>query len=941
MLGQGSGPSLSVEVKDELGNTVRGARVTIRSPRISERSLQTDERGRAEFRRLSIGEYSVIVTAFGFKEHRSDRVQLADQRATVHEVILDIAPIESEVDVGADDVSSPETAGAAIVMNEREIQNLPDDQTELERAIRALGATVGDDLPITVDGIQGGQIPPKAAIQQIRVNNNVYSAQFDNPFGGGIEIFTRSTADRIRGWVNYSFADSAFNASDPFLGRKVPFRSHSFFGSLTGPLLSKKATFFVNVGFSDSATSSPVNAIILNSNIEPVEFKVAHPAPTRSESLNFVINADPNKKHKLYLSFGYSGSQSSGQNVGGFSLPSRENNSRFANHIVQFSDTFLVNPNVVSQTKAFFNWSRNKSFGGTDAFALNVSDAFFGGGSQQNSLNTNARFDVSNDTTWQLGKYAMGIGVRVRREGIDQNSTANFGGTYTFTGRNAPVLDANNQPVINPDGSIALTQITSLEAYRRTLLFRQLGLTPHQIRSRGGGPSQFTISSGDPEIDVGQTDVAVYFQNSYKVSETVAISGGLRYENQSNISSRYNFAPRVGVVWAPNANEKKRLLYALPRISLGYGVFYSRYSLNNTLGLRLAGDQDRRQYLVTETAILDIFPNVPSIEQLEHFALPRTRRQLAGDFDTPLQHLFTVTATKRLPGKYTLNSVVMINRSLRQAVSRNINAPLAGTWDPQNPLAAVRPFGNVGNIFETQADAVSRTERVTFTLSFPPSQTLFGNVRYSFTRSRGDWVNGSGSPFDPYDFSQDYGRNASDGVHSFGGYIFYTIGRGFNIGGDLSLNSGTRFNITTGRDTNGDGYFTERPSFASDLTKPGLVATPYGILDPNPSPNDRIIPRNFGRGSPTFYFNANLSKRFTFGEDKANKKPPQQTLSFSIFVRNVFNVINRGNPVGNIASPNFLRTLGGQNDGSITFINGARQVDFVGRSMSFSAGFSF
>ena len=38
----------------------------------------------------------------------------------------------------------------------------------------------------------------------------------------------------------------------------------------------------------------------------------------------------------------------------------------------------------------------------------------------------------------------------------------------------------------------------------------------------------------------------------------------------------------------------------------------------------------------------------------------------------------------------------------------------------------------------------------------------------------------------------------------------------------MIANSGTPFNITTGRDTNGDTFFSERPAFATDLTKPGV-----------------------------------------------------------------------------------------------------------------------
>jgi hypothetical protein len=42
-----------------------------------------------------------------------------------------------------------------------------------------------------------------------------------------------------------------------------------------------------------------------------------------------------------------------------------------------------------------------------------------------------------------------------------------------------------------------------------------------------------------------------------------------------------------------------------------------------------------------------------------------------------------------------------------------------------------------------------------------------------------------------------------------------------------------------------------------------------------------------------------------------------------------------------MSSPNFLRQLSGFSDGGIITINGAQQVNFPGRSMSFSVGFGF
>jgi len=95
--------------------------------------------------------------------------------------------------------------------------------------------------------------------------------------------------------------------------------------------------------------------------------------------------------------------------------------------------------------------------------------------------------------------------VRFRYINIRDISPQGFGGTWTFGGGIGPVLDANDQVVTDPNtGLPVLTQLTSIERYRRTLLFQQLAMTAPQIRALGGGATQFSISAGNPLATVSQ-----------------------------------------------------------------------------------------------------------------------------------------------------------------------------------------------------------------------------------------------------------------------------------------------------------------------------------------------------------------------------------------------------------------------------------------------------
>jgi hypothetical protein len=149
-----------------------------------------------------------------------------------------------------------------------------------------------------------------------------------------------------------------------------------------------------------------------------------------------------------------------------------------------------------------------------------------------------------------------------------------------------------------------------------------------------------------------------------------------------------------------------------------------------------------------------------------------------------------------------------------------------------------------------------------------------------------------------------------------------------NLNPFIVYSSGRPFNIVTGRDTNGDGLFTERPAFASAQTEPAdLRQTRFGDFDLNPRPGQELIPRNYGMGPSFFSVNLGISRSFAFGNVPAPPPPkaaapaPAQaagakpangprpekkyTITFSVNIQNLFNTTNLAQPIGNLSSPRF------------------------------------
>ena len=348
----------------------------------------------------------------------------------------------------------------------------------------------------------------------------------------------------------------------------------------------------------------------------------------------------------------------------------------------------------------------------------------------------------------------------------------------------------------------------------------------------------------------------------------------------------------------------------------------------------------QQQYVVTDPQVLNLFPIIPSIDQLSAFSQPQLRRDIADDFHTWRSLRLMFSAERLLPAKIKLSVTYFYGRTTRQLRAVNINAPLGGTFIVGQPNSGVRPLGAAaGNIFEYQSNGRSIGNTLSVNVNGNLKQLSFwGGLNLNKTRNTDSGA--SGSPFDAYDFSHEWART------SFGSLLFAYGGNSYSAPHDISVNtfmlasSGLPFNIITGRDTNGDTIFSERPAFATDLNKPGVVITPLGAFDPAPTPGQTIIPRNFGRGPGFMLVSLNVAKTFKFGKaiepkspppggpattsagtpapaGSAPAKPPVQrpySLTFSVSVNNLFNRNNQGNPVGNMASPYFLKSASGSNN---------------------------
>ncbi len=276
------------------------------------------------------------------------------------------------------------------------------------------------------------------------------------------------------------------------------------------------------------------------------------------------------------------------------------------------------------------------------------------------STNTSNHYELQNYTTVASGAHAWKFGVRVRAVSESSVSPSNFGGSYTFAGGYAPILDpVTNLPVspgvtcnpAAPDPGCA--NITSIQRYQRTLIFQQMGLDAATIQRYGGGATQFSINTGNPFADVDQVDIGAFVGDDWRVRPNLTLSLGLRYETQTNISDWRDWAPRIGVAWAPGQSKNNPRPKTVFRA--GFGMFYDRFSEGNVLTAERFNGITQQQYTVLNPTF---FPRIPTIDEIQQLGKASTQsiRSIDSNLRAPyiLQEAFTVE--RALPKNTTVST---------------------------------------------------------------------------------------------------------------------------------------------------------------------------------------------------------------------------------------------------------------------------------------------
>ncbi len=915
-------------VTDDTGAVIPGATVSAINSRGVAKNAGTNENGAYTINGLPPGNYTIRITTTGFAPFQKPGVQISAGNPVTLDAPLKVALANQEVTVQGEQVNTvstdPSANAGALVLRGEDLEALSDDPDDLASDLQALaGPSAGPNGgQIFIDGFSGAQLPPKSSIREIRINSNPFSAEYDRLGFGRIEIFTKPGTDKFHGSASFGFSDGVWNSRNPYVDNKPPFQQRQYGGNFGGPL-SKKSSFFLDIERRDIDDNSAINATILDDNLNITNFRQAVLTPHRRLHINPRIDYAINANNTIVGRYGFLDSSNQSSGISDLTLPTRGVNTSMREHTAQITETAVLGAKAINELRfQYLHIANYQNALNTDP-SVNVGGAFNGGGAQVGRSFSGANhFELTEILSMAHGTHSFKFGGRVRSVTNDNNSPQNFGGTYTFGG-------------IGP--------VSSIDNYRQTLLLLQQGLTAPQIRAAGFGPTQFSISSGNPIADVDQVDLGVFVQDDWRMKPNFTLSLGLRYETQTNIHDWADIAPRLGFAYAPGSKGGKA---GKTVIRGGFGMFYDRIPESLTLATIRQNGILQQQYTVFNP---DFYPRIPSAVDLAGQQVGQTIRKFENDLRAPYIMQTAIGVERQLPKNTTVAVTYTRSHALHMLRSRNITAPPPGT-------VAVRPQPGILNtltsIYEYESNGRLNQNQMIVNLNsrINPKISIF--TFYVLNKAKSD-TDGAGSfPANQYDTSSEYGRSSIDVRNRFvlGGSVIAPYGLRFSP--FVIASSGTPFNITTGQDINGDLQYTDRPAFATAATlRP--ITTAYGVFDTNPAPGTAIIPRNYAQGPGQFTVNLRVGRTWGFGEQTSGpagmtgggdgghggggrggpgggghggpggggmrmggggggrggfdggSSGKRYTINLSVSARNLFNHVNPGSPISDLSSPRF------------------------------------
>jgi len=765
---------------------------------------------------------------------------------------------------------------------------------------------------------------PLAAVGEMDVLTNAFSAEYGGSTGSVVNIITKSGGNDFHGEALYLGRPSAteaklsgFNSTNATSGNDLTndtLQQEAL--SLSGPIGRGGHTqFFASGEYSLDNRASPVISPVAPGNF------IGH----YRDWLGLLrVDHQFSERNSMFFRSDVDGFYDTNPNgaVGGNNLPSVDRVFRRRTYSEELGETAILKPNLINNLRLQFQLASpitefDPVIYGTQ-YAVPISTGgTFTSGTSQSALLMNRQYEANDVLSAVVGRHQIRFGGDVIVAHTGGNSKE-FGGPIYLGSFSYKTC---TQGLAVCESSAYLDNIANVQSY--------------------------TQSYGNAVYTVTDTLWSLFVQDDYRVRPDLTVNLGLRYERQTFTDSNHDFAPRVGFAYNWLGHDKTVFRG-------GFGIYYSQIVDNSEANYALTGPTGVFNYTAgpgqigfptsVAAAPLPAFPTGAVAPLRSLYIRPGESSYLNQFFPTstlvgypnqllnPYSEQWTFGVEQKIANNWILSvdyvgsHTLRINRPLdvdapapfirtapgqtRSAQAANCTRPYWVWWYAQqgmacNPTRATSPQPPYSVIQSDVNDGYSYYDALDVNLSHTFSQHLSMLVSYTWSHAIDNVdpdIPGQ-NPNDPnFTGKVENGDAIFDQRQRFVLSGVYVLPLGIHFGGVATLGSGLPYNIVTGTTNSGDnGATTDRPVI-----------------------NGVVIARNAGRGRPIYDVSPFLERAFTLGSERVHLTLRAE--AFNVF--NHANFVGYSGTYGNgaVPGPGFGQPLAG-----ITNQLPARSLQFSGR----------
>jgi hypothetical protein len=791
-----SAPALQGVVADPTGAIVPGAQVDLVDTSGAVTCTgHSGQDGSFQLTAPHTGSYTLVVSEPGFETVHNPVVIApsavsAAASSTAHtfaaplRIVLPIAAVATNVRVTADsseDLTAPDDNHDSSVMTSDDLKALPIFDNDYATAMSAFlddSATATGGTGLIVDGVEANRatISP-SAVQEVRINQDPYSAQYYWPGRGQMEIVSKSAADHYHGQFNFYFRDSALNAQNALAPSK-PFEQRRIYeGHVTGPIPHfAKSSFLGTFNRAEEDLDAVVNATILPTPANPTgTFAANVPAPTRDTEFSLRAAHQYGEKHSAYAQYSYEDWTGQNQAVGGQTLSTAGFNNEYREDDATVHVDSTLSAVLLNQLSLVGEHDFSRNVNASEAPRVSVTGYFTGGSAQNDSFQTEYNFRLYDMATWTRGRHMVkaGIGIpHLNRRAYDDNTNAL--GTYTF----GPTLAADNITVLTP----------AIQNYAANL------------------SSGYTLNSGETHFIYHQQEMGAFIQDQWKIKDRFSLTPGLRYDWQNFLAAdRLGFSPRVSFAWVLDPDAKIVLRG-------GGGIYYDRFGSSPLLDLTRYENARRRAVKLSFDPATEQ-PCVPITACTDPATAPVSLAQLAPGAKLPYQIQYGLSIERALGERASAVVSVYSARGIDEFRSVDINAPT-----PESGYT-VRPNTAYGMIRQMQPAGFFEGSGVDVSYRGQLNKYFTGFGRYTWSHYESNTGGISWFPQNQYAPNDEWASAGFDRRQRLGMYAIFNQKSVFNLATGIFANTGRPWTILTGTDLYGDDLFNTRPAGVAPYTE--------------------------------------------------------------------------------------------------------------------------